>query len=147
MVLTKTAHAQTAERGVPIAEDIPKFEGTDVAVSELFRYLQDGRLGLNLATFLILFPDVTLEQVRDALKEDLRRRLRDVVVCERGYVSGTPRFVGTRIPVKTLFNHIDRDNLPDDLFENFPGISREQANETLALACEIMEWMAYEDFA
>ena len=130
-----------------IAEDEPKFEGTDVAVSELFRYLQDGGLGLNLATFLTLFPDVTLEQVRDALKEDLRRRLRKVVACERGYISGTPRFVGTRIPVKTLFNHIDRDNLPDELFENFPGISREQANETLALACEIMEWMAYEDFA
>ncbi len=147
MTLTKPPPVQTAERGVPIAEDIPKFEGTDVAVSELFRYLQDGGLGLNLATFLTLFPDVTLEQARDALKEDLRRRLRNVVACERGYVSGTPRFVGTRIPVKTLFNHIDRDNLPDEMFEDFPGIGREQANETLALACEIMEWMAYEDFA
>ena len=145
MILTKSAPNQTAERGVLIAEDGPKFEGTDVAVSELFRCLRDE--GLNIATFLMLFPDVTLEQARDALKEDLRRRLRKVVVCEPGYVSGTPRFVGTRIPVKTLFNHLDRDNLPDELFEDFPGIGREQANETLALACEIMEWMAYEDFA
>ena len=133
------------EYGAPIVEDEPKFEGTDVAVSELFRCLRDERL--NLPTFLTLFPEVTLEQARDALEDDLRRRLREVVVSERGCVSGTPRFVGTRIPVKTLFDHLDRDNLPDELFEGFPGISRERANETLTLAREIVEWMSYADYA
>ena len=140
-----SAVAEVGKNGVPIVEAEPKFKGTDVAVSELFRCLRDDRH--NLATFLTLFPDVTLEQARDALKEDLRRRLRKVVICEPGYVSGTPRFVGTRIPVKTLFDHLDRDNLPDELFKDFPGIGRERANETLTLAREIIEWMAYEDFA
>lgn len=146
MTLTKSAApAKVGKYGAPIAEDVPKFEGTNVAVSELFRCLRDERL--NLPTFLTLFPEVTLEQARDALEDDLRRRLREVVVSERDYVSGTPRFVGTRIPVKTLFDHIDRDNLPDDLFKGFPGISRERANETLTLAREIVEWMSYADFA
>ena len=147
MTLTKSAAApaQDAKRGVPIIENVPKFAGTDVAVSEMFRCLREE--GHNLPTFLTLFPEVTLEQARDALEDDLRRRLREVVVSERGYVSGTPRFTGTRIPVKTLFDHLDRDNMPDELFDNFPGISRERANETLTLAREIVEWMAYADFA
>ena len=136
--------AKINERDIPIAEDEPKFEGTNVPVSELFRCLREDRH--NLPTFLTFFPEVTLEQARDAIEDDLRRRLREVVVSERGYVSGTPRFTGTRIPVKTLFDHIDGDNLPDALFDGFPGISREKANETLTLAREIVEWMAYGDF-
>ena len=64
MTLTKSAPAKVGEYGVPIVEDGPKFAGTDVAVSELFRCLRDARL--NLPTFLTLFPEVTLERARDA---------------------------------------------------------------------------------
>ncbi len=138
------APAKVGRYGIPVIEDGPKFEGTDVCVANLFRYLDEG---YNLPTFLLRFPDVSLEQTREAIKHDLQQRLKKIVRSRAGYVSGTPCFVGTRIPAKTLFDHLDRHNLPDELFEDFPGISRDQANETLALAREMIEWLAYEDFA
>ena len=41
-------------------------------------------------------------------------------------VSGTPVFTGTRVPVRTLFDWLETENL-DAFLENFPSVSRAQA--------------------
>ncbi|MCI0419252.1 MAG: DUF433 domain-containing protein [Acidobacteria bacterium] len=39
---------------------------------------------------------------------------------------GTPVFVGTRVPVKSLFDHLEGGQSIDDFLEGFPSVRREQ---------------------
>ena len=41
--------------------------------------------------------------------------------------SGTPVFTGTRVPVKTLFDHLEAGDSLDVFLEDFPSVSRELA--------------------
>ncbi len=51
-------------------------------------------------------------------------------------MSGTPCFAGTRVPVKTLFEMLERGRTVCDFLEGFPGVTREQALAVLKLAKE-----------
>ena len=52
-------------------------------------------------------------------------------------LSGTPVFRGTRVPVRTLWDHLISGETLDDFLEGFPSVSRQQAevvmNEALKL--------------
>jgi uncharacterized protein (DUF433 family) len=48
-------------------------------------------------------------------------------------MGGTPVFMGTRVPVKTLFDWIEDGETLDYFLENFPSVSREQAIAVLEL--------------
>jgi uncharacterized protein (DUF433 family) len=41
--------------------------------------------------------------------------------------SGTPVFAGTRVPVKTLFDHLEAGDSLEVFLEDFPSVSRELA--------------------
>ena len=41
--------------------------------------------------------------------------------------SGTPVFSGTRVPVKTLFDHIEAGDTLEVFLDDFPSVSRELA--------------------
>ena len=41
--------------------------------------------------------------------------------------SGTPVFRGTRVPIKTLFDHLEAGDSLEIFLEDFPSISRELA--------------------
>ena len=41
--------------------------------------------------------------------------------------SGTPVFTGTRVPVKTLFDHLEAGDSLDVFLDDFPSVSRELA--------------------
>jgi len=55
----------------------------------------------------------------------------DVVSIDPERMSGEPCFKNTRVPIKTLFDHIDK---LDEFFDGFPSVTREQANKVLSLA-------------
>jgi uncharacterized protein (DUF433 family) len=42
-------------------------------------------------------------------------------------MGGIPVFVGTRVPVKTLLDHLVDSPGMDEFLDDFPGVSREQA--------------------
>ena len=143
MTLTKTATLiQTAERGAPIAEDCPKFDGTDVAVENLFRYLADG---WNLYSFLDDFPSVSMAQALEAISFRLRQDAQEVFHSAEGYVSGTPKFTGCRVPLRNLPDWLAAGRSLDEFLENFPSVSREQAVKTLEIAKLALEGIAYEN--
>jgi uncharacterized protein (DUF433 family) len=48
--------------------------------------------------------------------------------------SGTPVFRGTRVPVKTLFDHLEAGDSLDVFLEDFPSVSRELAIAVLEQA-------------
>jgi uncharacterized protein (DUF433 family) len=42
-------------------------------------------------------------------------------------LSGTPVFAGTRVPVKTLFDHLEAGDPIEVFLDDFPSVSRELA--------------------
>jgi uncharacterized protein (DUF433 family) len=49
---------------------------------------------------------------------------------------GTPCFVGTRLPLKTLFDYLEAGASLDEFLEDFDGISRELCVNALRMAYE-----------
>jgi uncharacterized protein (DUF433 family) len=49
-------------------------------------------------------------------------------------MSGEPCFAGTRVPIKTLFVHLEAGDPLDIFLEDFEGVTREQAVAVLQLA-------------
>ena len=49
--------------------------------------------------------------------------------------SGTPVFAGTRVPVKTLFDHLEGGDSLEVFLDDFPSVSRELATAVLEVAC------------
>ena len=41
-------------------------------------------------------------------------------------LGGEPVFAGTRVPLKSLFDHLEAGDSIDDFLEGFPGVTREQ---------------------
>jgi uncharacterized protein (DUF433 family) len=48
-----------------------------------------------------------------------------------GKVSGVWLFVGTRVPVRALFENIESGATVDEFLEWFPGVTREQVEAVL----------------
>ena len=63
---------------------------------------------------------------------------------KEGFVSGTPIFVGTRVPIKNLFDYLAGGHDLDEFLADFPSVSREQAVKTIDMAREALESVAYE---
>ena len=53
-------------------------------------------------------------------------------------LSGTPVFSGTRVPVRTLMEHLEAGDSLDDFLDDYPTVSREQAIELLERARMIL---------
>ena len=65
-----------------------------------------------------------------------RTQLGAVVWVDPDRMSGPPCFTGTRIPVKTLLDHLKQGETIDDFLEGAPSVRREQAEHFLELAVE-----------
>ena len=122
-----------------VSRDGPVFEGTDVPVRYMFEYLDKVH---NLHAFLDDFPEVSIGQAVEAMRE--RVKANNVIHSNTDYVSGTPVFKGTRVPVDSLFDFLVAGDNLDEFLEGFPTVSREQAIEALNLARHALESTAYE---
>lgn len=59
-----------------------------------------------------------------------------VVHSHPDILSGTPAFIGTRVPVQSLFDYLEGGDTLDESLRQFPSVSREQAVSALELAKE-----------
>lgn len=57
-------------------------------------------------------------------------------------MGGVPVFVGTRVPVKTLYDYLEAGDPLDDFLNDFPSVTRDQAIAVLELAREMTEAQA-----
>ena len=57
-----------------------------------------------------------------------------VVHRDPDILGGTPVFVGTRVPVKNLFDYLEAGDSLDQFLQSFPSVTREQAVATLEAA-------------
>jgi uncharacterized protein (DUF433 family) len=53
--------------------------------------------------------------------------LKDIVHSDPEVVSGTPVFVGTRVPVQALLDYLEEGDTIEEFLGDFPSVSREQA--------------------
>ncbi len=57
-----------------------------------------------------------------------------VVHSDPEILGGTPVFVGTRVPVQSLFDYLEGGETLDEFLHQFPSVKREQAIAALDLA-------------
>lgn len=58
-------------------------------------------------------------------------------------LGGTPVFMGTRVPVQTLFDYLEGGDSLDEFLDDFPAVSREHAVKVLEKMKEV--FLAHED--
>ncbi len=61
-----------------------------------------------------------------------------VVHRDPDILGGTPVFVGTRVPARILFEHLEAGDSLEVFLEQFPSVSREQAVAALEFAREVL---------
>jgi uncharacterized protein (DUF433 family) len=61
-------------------------------------------------------------------------QLNQIVHRNPDILGGTPVFVGTRVPVQSLFDHLEGGDTLDEFLHQFPSVKREQAIAALDLA-------------
>jgi uncharacterized protein (DUF433 family) len=49
-------------------------------------------------------------------------------------LGGTPVFRGTRVPIRSLFDHLEGGDSIDDFLEGFPSVHREQVVALLEMS-------------
>ena len=61
-----------------------------------------------------------------------------VVHSDPEILGGSPVFVGTRVPVQSLFDYIEGGDTLYEFLHQFPSVKREQAIAALDLACDTL---------
>jgi uncharacterized protein (DUF433 family) len=59
--------------------------------------------------------------------------LKGIVHSDPDIMGGTPVFVGTRVPVESLFDHLKAGDSIDVFLDGFPSVKREQVLKVLEL--------------
>jgi uncharacterized protein (DUF433 family) len=55
----------------------------------------------------------------------------DLITIDPDILGGAPVFKGTRVPVKTVFEYLERDYSLEEFLECFPSVSRQLALQVL----------------
>jgi uncharacterized protein (DUF433 family) len=64
--------------------------------------------------------------------------IRDIINVDKDILSGQPVFKGTRVPVESLFDHLEIGVSLTDFLEDFPTVSKEQATALLDIANKLL---------
>lgn len=65
--------------------------------------------------------------------------LRKYITVSPDVQFGKPVFKGTRVPVQTLFFHLEQGVSLNEFLEDFPGVTKEQAEAVLGSAALIFQ--------
>jgi uncharacterized protein (DUF433 family) len=60
--------------------------------------------------------------------------LQSLIHSDPDILSGTPVFIGTRVPVKTLLDYLAAGDSLDEFLDHFPSVKQEQAIAVLKIA-------------
>jgi uncharacterized protein (DUF433 family) len=63
-------------------------------------------------------------------------RQEEIIHSNPEVLGGTPVFTGTRVPVRSLFDHLEAGDSIDDFLEGFPSVSRDQVIALLEISQE-----------
>ncbi len=61
----------------------------------------------------------------------------DVIDVNPEILGGTPVFKGTRVPIETLFDHLESGITIDAFLDDYPTVSKEQVTQVLELVGQL----------
>lgn len=64
--------------------------------------------------------------------------INDLINIDNEILSGQPVFKGTRVPVESLFDHLEAGVPLDEFLDDFPTVSKEQAIAILDIANKLV---------
>jgi uncharacterized protein (DUF433 family) len=64
--------------------------------------------------------------------------IKDYIQTDQEILGGQPVFKGTRVPIETLFLHLEKGISLNEFLEDFPTVSKEQAIAVLGIAEKLM---------
>lgn len=70
-----------------------------------------------------------------------------LIVVDNDILGGTPVFAGTRVPIQTLIEYLERGMPLEEFLEDFPTVSIEHAQAVLNLTKQILLEHSYETVA
>jgi uncharacterized protein (DUF433 family) len=65
-------------------------------------------------------------------------RTESVIHSDPDILGGTPVFVGTRVPVQTLFDYLEAGDTIGEFLDGFPSVTRDQISAVLHTAGELL---------
>jgi uncharacterized protein (DUF433 family) len=72
--------------------------------------------------------------LEDARRTSTMSTKSSVVHSDPEILSGTPVFIGTRVPVQSLFDYLEGGDTVDEFLRQFPSVKRDQAIAALEYA-------------
>lgn len=64
--------------------------------------------------------------------------LKHLITIDNEILGGQPVFNGTRVPVESLFDHLEAGISLNDFLEEFPSVSKNQAVSVLEIANKLL---------
>lgn len=65
-------------------------------------------------------------------------RVRDYINIDKEILSGVPVFKGTRVPIQSLFDHLEKGISLDEFLNDFPSVKKDQAIGVIEIASKIL---------
>lgn len=56
------------------------------------------------------------------------------VISDKDILGGIPVFTGTRVPIRSLIDHLKAGDTIEEFLEGFPSVTREQVEDYLEIA-------------
>ena len=139
---------KTAQKIISMDQDVaggaPVFKRTDVPLKCMFDYLADLR---SLKDFHWDYPSVSRSDPWDAvvtagriLELDAYRGVENGIVhSDRGIVSGAPIFVGSRMPIRIVFDYLSGGKTLKDFYFDYDTGTKEHLAPAIKLARKALE--------
>ncbi len=73
-----------------------------------------------------------------------------VINVDKEILGGTPVFMGTRVPVKNLFDYLEEGETVTSFLDDFPTVKNEQVMQVLKISNQLLTSLtevAHENFA
>lgn len=65
-------------------------------------------------------------------------KIKDYINIDKEILSGNPVFKGTRVPIQTLFDHLEKGISLDEFISDFPSVTKDQAIAVIEIASKIL---------
>ncbi len=65
-------------------------------------------------------------------------RIKDYINIDKEILAGNPVFKGTRVPIQTLFDHLEKGISLAEFLDDFPTVKKEQAVAVIEIASKIL---------
>ncbi len=76
--------------------------------------------------------------------------MKKVINVDKEILGGTPVFMGTRVPVKNLFDYLEEGETVAGFLDDFPTVKKEQVKQVLKISNQLLTSLtevAHENFA